>query len=304
MTRLRHSAFTLIELLVVIAIIAVLIGLLLPAVQKVRDAAARAKSLNNLKQMSLAAHTYESAYGFLPPRVWTEYHMPNDTTMRSKWATYFVSILPFVEQQAMYDSYSGSGEYYGLTWTYETDTSASYEFGRYTPIVVPVFVNPSDPTIGNTGLLTLSDGTVVTTTGYCLNATVVLRYQNDSFYGVPSPSTDNKRPGLVSITDGTSNTVLVTEKYSVHRQGYAVQSQCDWSGIYLNPEAAFVAGTTIEDYPTPPQTASVYSVQSTRRGTLLIALADGSTRSISTNIEWATWRDLGDPQDGNVLGEW
>jgi prepilin-type N-terminal cleavage/methylation domain-containing protein len=136
--RIRCRGFTLIELLVVIAIIAILIGLLLPAVQKVREAAARAQCQNNLKQISLANMNYESSYGTFLPGVGKN---------GCCWGTWMIPILPFVEQDAMFRLYlnfggnDASGPRYGSPdiWNGVTNTNVQVVTQR-----LKTFTCPSD----------------------------------------------------------------------------------------------------------------------------------------------------------------
>ena len=221
-----RRAFTLIELLVVIAIIAILIGLLLPAVQKVREAAARMSCQNNLKQIGLAAHSYESAYGNFPASKRT-------TIPQRSWAP---DLLPHLEQ-----ANAVSGAYYNLgdNWWRTVGTAGTPQAGQPIPngnttqTYFKVFNCPSAPNqprlqnkyepppeqnkIGST-----SDYFAVEGASPALYAELGLIL--GEFRGTMRPFTEGFTR-IVTVGDGTSNTVLFGEcagREDVYRQGKLV----------------------------------------------------------------------------------
>ncbi|HEX4613290.1 MAG TPA: DUF1559 domain-containing protein, partial [Urbifossiella sp.] len=197
----RHRGFTLIELLVVIAIIAILIGLLLPAVQKVREAAARAKCQNNLKQMGLAVHNYESTNGRFPP---AEIH-PRRVTAQ-------LIMLPYLEQSAL----RGLAQLnLGTNNNLNGDSSANGVACKGQ--IVPVFQCPSE----TSALLQSGSGT----SNYFCNGGLVMDSPNGTSGGAFSmykptafptasgatPTVEGWAARIADVQDGTGNTALFSE---------------------------------------------------------------------------------------------
>jgi prepilin-type N-terminal cleavage/methylation domain-containing protein/prepilin-type processing-associated H-X9-DG protein len=199
MTHKQHlrRAFTLIELLVVIAIIAVLIGLLLPAVQKVRAAAARIQCANNLKQIGLAMLNFEGANGGLPPR---RMGYLIATNPKRGWGP---AILPYIEQGNLAAIYN-----YSLNF---------YDPGNNAAIIVPVstFSCPAAP---NPRTVTVVEGTETATGAagdyFGPNSFQSALYGDQALSGnnTVTAMQDEKIRKLLDITDGTSNTLLITEQ--------------------------------------------------------------------------------------------
>jgi prepilin-type N-terminal cleavage/methylation domain-containing protein len=274
----RRRGFTLIELLVVIAIIAILIGLLLPAVQKVREAAARTQSTNNLKQLCLAVHGYHDAIGCIPGN-WVA--TPAGITVSGPYL-----ILPYIEQTNLFNQGAPS--------------AAAYLAAAAAPIKVfrdPLDFSTAAPTVTDSG------GNVWGIGNYATNHAV---------FGTPNINWDAERR-MTGIGDGTSNTVLWAEKYSICGSGgslwaYRPSDPQGWPTMAFfapnwtsqnwgaNPPAA-----PPQDKPTVPN-CNPFNVQSMSSGGCLAGLCDGSVRSVSTTISGTTWYAAIWPNDGMVLG--
>jgi prepilin-type N-terminal cleavage/methylation domain-containing protein len=310
MTR-RRAGFTLIELLVVIAIIAILIGLLLPAVQKVREAAARTQSQNNLKQFGLAAHNYGDAIGHLPP-AFVEFG-PSKGYKDGSWV---VHILPYMEQdnlkRAVDDRAGASGHYYAITYNQSPPKP---------------FVNPMDPSQHN-GAYNDSGWGIYAVTGYVANYEAMGGLVNKT--SSPTFILDTRRK-LTGITDGTSNTVMYTTRLAVcerlpcpYRPSYnsgtfyniaPYANASDWyewmpvinywkngaqstgylPGLQMKFQAnpTWAGRTATCDFRLPTAIGS---------GGILTALADGSVRAVSPGVTAETWWAAMTPDKGEVLG--
>jgi len=263
----RRPAFTLIELLVVIAIIAILIGLLLPAVQKVREAAARTKCSNNLKQMALGMHMYQDANGSLPTG-W----LTTDTAQPSPGWSWAIILLPFIEQKPLYDSIA-AGTTGGIVGTTAPPTSGAVFTLCQTNLAL--YHCPSD-----SGPATNSLFQNYGFSNYVINREVL------------GPNSGNKPANMrvEQIRDGSSNTILIGERDSVKNTA-AVYVRSSTSSCSFEGRPG--KGLNIPNPNNPPSTGPCERLgfNSGHTGVCIFALGDGSIRNISNAISSAQDQD-------------
>jgi prepilin-type N-terminal cleavage/methylation domain-containing protein len=321
----QRRGFTLIELLIVIAIIAILIGLLVPAVQKVREAANRAQCGNNLRQLGLAAHAYHDTHKHLPPGLG---YFPTAHNSVGVFGSSWFHLLPHIEQGDLYRSALGP---VALT----TGPITMYWPGNNNVYSqrVAIFLCPSDPSV--------EAGGVVTINGYsfgslCYGGNALVNTQSDFSRYPPKTITPQGKVRFSDITDGTSQTILNAEKYARCTNTYMAPAFRDGGTAWayttsflfawqpppmVLPGKAFQPGFCIPALallgaPDAIGEGSRFQVQPTpflgkcdptraataHSGGMLVGMVDGSVRPLSPSMSGATWWAAVTPSGGEVLG--
>jgi len=284
----KIRGFTLIELLVVIAIIAILIGLLLPAVQKVREAAARMTCSNNLKQLGLAVANYAGANQDKMP-----HQLYYSGTNNNQWQVFHYNLLPYIEQDNLYRAGLGVG--------------ACWNMPNQGP-VVKTFLCPSDSSHSN-GFR--PGGTTWAVTSYASN---YFMFGRDQFVDSGTGQWDNvSKYSIGNIPDGTSNTIGFMERFGYNPSSGWANLWCHPAGInnwgsnnQWNSQYSAAGGNAPSSYPPQigyrPNQASQYNPNSGHSSSVQVGLMDGSVRGVTSSVSAATWQNACYPDDGNVLG--
>jgi type II secretory pathway pseudopilin PulG len=281
----------LIELLVVIAIIAILIALLVPAVQKVRAAAARTQCINNVKQIGLATHAYHDQAKHLPALT--------SSTGAPRFGNYqgciLITLLPFIDQNPLFLSATAN---VGDTWDGNGNPTTRIQS-------IPVYICPADPTIVNGWNPQQVGGWM----GGCYGA-------NQRVFGTVRAGGNCDAPAytLGNMPDGTSNTISWGEQYcSTGTNGGGnlwaypgIDWSWQWTPVIANSRSWGYPTTTNFSYPLPQFTptqaqANRQLVQSGHPGAVVVGLSDASTRIVNNGISQLTWNYALLPDDGRPL---
>jgi prepilin-type N-terminal cleavage/methylation domain-containing protein len=310
----RWRGFTLIELLVVIAIIAILIGLLLPAVQKVREAALKTQCSNNLHQMALAVHNFHDQKKRFPPLMGRTGLQPLPAPGQPNnppWGNVHFYILPFIEEDTFYKS------------TFDPNVDGNNSSQGYRPWLnrwhgIKTYMCPADPTMPPTGV-----GPTVyvagwpdtpSLTSYASNAQVFCRTDGNG-NPIYADFWDGAATLPSSMPDGTSSTIMFAERYGVcgyymNNPGYPAGSGGSvwnwWGADSAQPAFALYSigpGSLFQSQPNPYQTnCDVFRASSGHSSGMQVALCDGTVRFISSSISGTTWWAVCTPAANDIPG--